>query len=62
MQLDLWRSDIACFKESVCVGLSVHLWGREFFKMLGDACGGFVVVDEEMKERLHLNGLESSSS
>ena len=34
--------------------LPLHLWGEEFFKRFDDACGGFVVVDKEMKERCFL--------
>ena len=32
----------------------MHLWGKYFFKRLGDACGGFVLVDMETKDRHHL--------
>lgn len=35
-------------------GLPVHLWGKEFFKIVGDACRGFVMVDVETEERHHL--------
>lgn len=32
----------------------MHLWGMEFFKRVGDACGGFVVVDVKAVEKRHL--------
>ena len=35
-------------------GLPLHLWGMSFFKSLGDACGRFVSVDEDTKERRNL--------
>ncbi|RVX19710.1 hypothetical protein CK203_005039 [Vitis vinifera] len=39
---------VGCFREGACVGevwvrvlgLPMHLWGKEFFKRLGDACEG----------------------
>ena len=36
------------------VGLPLHLWTTEILKKLGDACGGFVAVDEviEMKKEV----------
>ena len=60
--LEWRRLDVGRFREDACVGklwvrvlgLPVHLWGREFFKWLGDACGGFVAVDEETTERRNL--------
>ena len=30
------------------VGLPLHLWCKELFKKLGDSCGGFIAVDEDM--------------
>ena len=29
------------------VGLPLHLWTREVFRMVGDSYGGFVAVDRE---------------
>ena len=29
------------------LGLPLFLWDGEFFKQVGDACGGFVMMDEE---------------
>ncbi|RVW51474.1 hypothetical protein CK203_084032 [Vitis vinifera] len=29
------------------VGLPLHLWSREVFKLIGDGCGGLINVDEE---------------
>ena len=36
------------------LGLPMHLWGKEFFKRLGDACGGYVTMDVKTEERCHL--------
>ena len=36
------------------MGLPLHLWGMNFFKRLGDACGRFVSVDEDTMERRNL--------
>ena len=30
------------------VGLPLHLWSREVFKRIGDGCGGFVIVNEDI--------------
>lgn len=43
-----------CFKEESCtqeawawvMGLPFHLWRKYLFKRLGDACRGFVAIDE----------------
>ena len=29
------------------VGLPVHLWSRKIMEKIGDACGGFLAVDED---------------
>lgn len=60
--MDWWEPDVGCFIEGAFVGevwvrvrgLPMHLWGKEFFKRVGDACGGFVVVDMETEERRYL--------
>ena len=60
--MEWWRPGVGCFREGACVGevwvrvlgLPMHLWGKEFFKRLGDACEGFVSMDEEVEERCHL--------
>ena len=36
------------------IELPLYLWGKDFFKRVGDACGGFVVVDVDTTERRHL--------
>ena len=62
LQLDWWESNAGCFGEGACIGevwvsvlgLLVHLWWKEFLKGWGNACGGFVLVDMETKERYHL--------
>ena len=60
LKLDWWSPEVGCFKEGASakeiwvrmIGLSVHLWRKDFFKRVGDACGGFVAVDTV--ERYHL--------
>lgn len=41
------------------LGLLEHLRGKEFFKRVGDACGGFMMVDIEVEERRHLKWVRS---
>ena len=36
------------------IGLPMHLWGKDFFKRVDDACKGSVVVDVDIVERCHL--------
>lgn len=33
------------------MGLPLFLWHRGFFKQLGEACGGFIVVGEDTAVR-----------
>lgn len=62
MKMEQWRLEVGCFREDASVSeawvrvleLLVHLWGKAFFKMLSDACGGFIVVDMDTDERCHL--------
>ena len=54
--LDRWNPEVGCLcKDSFAneawvrvVGLLLHLWSREVFKRIGDGCGGFVAVDEDI--------------
>ena len=51
--LERWHLKVGCFSNGafankVCVrvvGLLLHLWNHEVFKLLGDGCGGFIDVD-----------------
>ena len=53
----LFRShpEVGCFCNKVSakeawvrvVGLPLHLWSREVFKLIGDGCGGFIAVDDK---------------
>ena len=46
LKLDWWSPEVGCFKEGASakeiwvrmIGLSVHLWRKDFFKRVGDAC------------------------
>ena len=58
LSLDWWAPTVGCsrmeFQRDVSwvriPGLPLQFWSMEFFKMVGDACGDFVDVDEETKE------------
>ena len=60
--LEWWNSSVGCLKEDrdeskVWVrirGFPLHLWGKACFKSLGEACGSFVAVDEDMANRRNL--------
>ena len=60
--LDWLNPSIECLEEERGVweawvrilGLSLHLWGKGLFKRLGETCGRFVAVDDEMVERQKL--------
>ena len=51
LQLDWWESNAGCFGEGACIsevlvsvlGLLVHLWGKEFFKRVGQCLWRFCV-------------------
>ncbi|WKA06293.1 hypothetical protein VitviT2T_024196 [Vitis vinifera] len=53
--LEKWHPEVGCFCNKVSakeawvrvVGLPLHLWSREVFKLIGDGCGGFIVVDDK---------------
>ena len=57
--LRTWEEDVGCSNQGIVeekawvrvVGLPVHLWSRKIMEKIGDACGGFLAVDEET-ERL----------
>ena len=52
--LEKWYSEVGCFCNGAnaneawvrVVGLHLHIWSREVFKLIGDDCGGFIVVNE----------------
>ena len=52
--LEKWYPKVGCFCYGTntneawvrVVGLSLHLWSPELFKLIGDDCGGFIAVDE----------------
>ena len=54
--LDRWNLKVRCFcKDSVAneawlkvVEFPLHFWSHEVFKRIGDGCGGFVAVDEDI--------------
>ncbi|RVX12607.1 hypothetical protein CK203_011622 [Vitis vinifera] len=60
--LEWWNSSVGCLKEDrdeskVWVrirGFPLHLWGKACFKSLGEACGSFVAVDEDMANQRNL--------
>ena len=52
--LEKWHSEVGCFCNGAfsneawvrVLGLPLHLWSREVFKLIGYGCGGLIVVDE----------------
>ena len=52
--LEKWYPKVGCFCYGTntneawvrVVGLSLHLWSPELFKLIGDDCGGLIVVNE----------------
>ena len=60
LQLDWWRPEAGCLrrKDSIkevwirVVGLPLHLWKPEILRKLGEACGGFVAVDENTEKKM----------
>ena len=38
------------------LGLPLHLWSKDLFKLVGDSCGGFVAVDEVTAKNLNSQG------
>ena len=54
--LDRWNLKVRCFcKDSFAneawvkvVKFPLHFWSHEVFKRIGDGCGGFVAVDEDI--------------
>ncbi|RVX14304.1 hypothetical protein CK203_017277 [Vitis vinifera] len=60
--LEKWHSEVGCFCNGAfsneawvrVLGLPLHLWNREVFKLIGDGCGGFIVVDDKMDSMTEL--------
>ena len=60
--LEKWHPEVGCFGNEVkakeawvrVVGLPLHLWSREVFKLIGDGCGGLITVDEKMVSMANL--------
>ena len=52
--MEKWYPEVGCFCTGTNVneawvrvlGLPLHFWSREVFKLIGDGCGGFIAVDE----------------
>ena len=59
LQMERWRPEAGCVrsKESVqevwirVVGLPLHLWKPEILRQIGDACGGFVTLDNNTEDK-----------
>ncbi|RVW13055.1 Transposon TX1 uncharacterized 149 kDa protein [Vitis vinifera] len=60
--LEKWHPEVGCFCNGAnaneawvrVVGLPLHLWSREVFKLIGDGCGGFIAVDENTNSMAEL--------
>ena len=55
LHLKWWSPKASCYREWCAkdcwvrlVELPLHLWGKDFFKRVSDACGGFMVVDVDV--------------
>ena len=65
--LEKWYPKVGCFcngananKDWVrVVGLPLHLWNCEVFKLIGDGCGGFFAVDENTNSMAELQWARS---
>ena len=55
VHLRIWGEDMGCSSQGDSeekawvrvVGLPVHLWSKKVMEKIGDACGGFLAVDED---------------
>ena len=55
VHLRIWGEDLGCSSQGDSeekawvrvVGLLIHLWSRKVMEKIGDACGGFLAVDED---------------
>ena len=63
--LEKWNPEVGCFCNGAIaneawvrvVGLPLHLWSCEVFKLIRDGCGCFIAVDENTASQ-SCNGLE----
>lgn len=61
LHVERWAPEAGCFYEwhllpRSVVGLLIHLWEKDFFKNIGDACGGFMAADEDTTLRCNIQG------
>ena len=69
--LEKWHPEVGCFCNGAnaneawvrVVGLPLHLWSREVFKLIGDGCSGFIAVVSLQWTKMQIlwqncNGLE----
>ncbi|RVX00292.1 hypothetical protein CK203_024581 [Vitis vinifera] len=64
LSLDWWAPTVGCSRRELQRDVSwvriprlpLQFWSMEFFKRVGDACGGFVDVDEETKKSSYRKG------
>ncbi|RVX21519.1 hypothetical protein CK203_002346 [Vitis vinifera] len=60
--LEKWNPEVGCFCKGAItneawarvVGLPLHLWSCEVFKMIGDGCAGFIAMDENTASMVEL--------
>ncbi|RVX19762.1 hypothetical protein CK203_005385 [Vitis vinifera] len=53
--MERWHPEVGCFSNGAfasevwvrVVGIPLHLWNREVFKLIGDGCGGFIAADNK---------------
>ena len=62
LHLVRWTPKVGCLLEGGSpkevwvrvLGLPLHLWGREVLQKIGDGCGGFVALDDDIAMLSHL--------
>ncbi|RVW96961.1 hypothetical protein CK203_032292 [Vitis vinifera] len=62
LMMERWHPEVGCFSNGAfasevwvrVVGLPLHLWNREVFKLIGDGCGGFIAVDNKTESMTEL--------
>ena len=62
LMMERWHPEVGCFSNGAfasevwvrVVGLPLHLWNREVFKLIGDGCGGFITVDNKTESMAEL--------
>ena len=65
--MEKWYPEVGCFCTGTNIneawvrvlGLPLHFWSHEVFKLIGDGCGGFIAVDENIDSMAELQWARS---